>query len=539
MSGRVLEAKSSGRSHRGPGRRHDLGARLRALAVPGYLGVILARPWVFRATLVAFVLLGVVFAVVLHYPVVSGNGDVPYAGTIAPDEHRHIANILFYAHRSVWAGPVIDHVPARDLAMGEVLRFPSYFYYYVMGFPTKLFVNAALPYSWLVVFLRLVNLAFGVLGLVVMRRLLRVMGFSESISVLSVMVLAFTGRYIWQSAAVSYDAPSMTLFLCALLYAARYVHAPSPATMGKAVVASGWAVIAKYTFVPFVLVALVVAIVLVAQRDGLPPLRRSVDAFVDGVRHRTVGTVAWLVAFVLAAAVIVERYGINLLVYRQFNPDCVKLHTHQQCLVFDIYARNYGAERSHDLSVLNGVPQSPFDVLEFAGRWCTTYIQSIFFYRDRNSDWALNPVVSVLGAVVFVAACLAVVLALRSMLRTRAFVWGFAVAGTYVAAMFLFNVQTFLRLDADYAFSGRYLLPVLPIIYAFAIVAALAFWRSLPDGWRAVLVVPVLLLIVAVVVTYCAPVAFFTYARDPSWYTDTALRVLPHWLTGSTAEVGS
>jgi len=99
--------------------------------------------------------------------------------------------------------------------------------------------------------------------------------------------------------------------------------------------------------------------------------------------------------------------------------------------------------------------------------------------------------------------------------------------------MFVFNLQTFLRLDNDFAFSGRYLLPVLPLIYAIAIVAALAFWRSLPSGWRRVVVVPVVVVVLVVLVLYSAPVAFFTYARDPSWYTDTALRLLPHWLTGA------
>ena len=536
MSGSAFDTKPPGRSvaHASSG---GLPERLRLLTVPGRLGVLLASPWLFRLTIVLFVALGVVFALVLHYPIVDGNGNVPYVGTIAPDEHRHIANILFYAHRSISAGPIIDSVPTRDLAMGEVLRFPSYFYYYVMSFPVKVMINEALPYSWIVVFLRLVNLVFGVLGLLVMRSLLRAMGFSASITMLSVVVVAFTGRYIWQSAAVSYDAPGMTLFLLCLLFSARFIHAPSPTTLAKAVVAGGWAIIAKYTFVPFVVVAIVVAVALVAQRDGLRgvvDVRHAVSAFVAGIRRHVVGTVAWVLAFVVAAALIVERYGINLVRYRQFNPDCDKLHTHQQCLTFDIYARNYAAERVHDLAVLNGQQQTPLDVLEFIGRWCTTYLQSIFFYRDRNSTWAINPVVSVLGTVVFVAACVAVVLAARSLLRTRTFVWGFAVAGVYVVAMFVFNLQTFLRLDNDYAFSGRYLLPVLPIIYAFAIVSAMAFWRSLPVGWRRVAVLPVLLVVLVVLVTYSAPVAFFAYARDPSWYTDTALRLLPHWLTGWT-----
>ncbi|GAA1494804.1 phospholipid carrier-dependent glycosyltransferase [Curtobacterium herbarum] len=534
MSGRTVDATRAGRSaERGD---RTLVTRLRALAALGHWGVLLAHPWVFRTAMIVFVVFGVLFAVVLHYPIVDGNGTVPYVGTIAPDEHRHIANVLFYAHRSITAGPIIDSVPTRDLAMGEVLRFPSYFYYYVMSFPVKVMINEALPYSWIVVFLRLVNLVAGLLGLVVARRLLKATGFSESIAVLSVVLLAFTGRYMWQSAAVSYDPAAMTLFLLCLYFCGRFIHAPSPATLAKAVVVGGWAIIGKYTFVPFVVVAIVVAVVMVAQRDGLRgvvDVRHALSSFRDGVRRRTVGTIAWVLAFVVAAAIIVERFGVNLIVYRQFNPDCDKLHTHQQCLTFDIYTRNYNAERNHDLAVLSGTPQTPFDLLEFAGRWCTTYFQSIFFYRDRNSTWAVQPVVALLGALVFVAACIAVLLTLRSILRTRGFVWAVAVAGVYVAAMFVFNLQTFLRLDNDFAFSGRYLLPVLPLIYAVAIVAAIAFWRSLPSGWRQVAVVPVVVVVLVVLVLYSAPVAFFTYARDPSWYTDTALRLLPHWLTGA------
>jgi hypothetical protein len=502
-----------------------------------WVGELLTRPWVLRATLVAFVLLGVVFAVVLHYPVVDGNGNVPYAGTIAPDEHRHIANILFYAQRSVAAGPIIDSVPTRDLAMGEVLRFPSYAYYYVMSFPVKLMLHESVPYGWVVVSLRLVNVVFGALGLVAVRRLVEAIGFSAPTAVLTTVLLAFTGRYVWQSAAVSYDAPATTLFLVCLLLTVRYVRDPASAALGGAVVAGAWAIITKYTFLPFVVVAIVLAIVLVAQRDGLrralDPRRAASDLATD-LRRRTVRTTARLVAFVVAAVVLVERYGINLVRYRQVNPDCDKLHTHQQCLTFDIYARNYAFERVHDLDIVTGKSQPSVDALEFVGRWCTTYLQSIFFYRDRNSAWVLDPGVALLGTVVFVAACLALLLTLRKLLRSRAVVWAFAVAAVYVVAMFVFNVRTVLQLDQELAFSGRYLVPVLPIVYAFALAAGLVAWRSLPDGLRRVAVVPLAVVVLVVLVLYSAPVAFFANARDPSWYTDVALRVLPGWLTGSS-----
>ncbi|WP_316311683.1 hypothetical protein, partial [Clavibacter michiganensis] len=117
---------------------------------------------------------------------------------------------------------------------------------------------------------------------------------------------------------------------------------------------------------------------------------------------------------------------------------------------------------------------------------------------------------------------------------SRATVWAFAIAAVYVVAMLVFNVRTVLQLDQELAFSGRYLLPVLPIVYAFALAAGLASWRSLPVGVRRVAGVPLAVVVLVVLVLYSTPVAFFANARDPSWYSDVALRVLPDWLTGSS-----
>ncbi|WP_253206222.1 phospholipid carrier-dependent glycosyltransferase [Curtobacterium aetherium] len=520
---------------RGPNGRQRLHDGL--LALPDRIGRLLANPWTYRAALVVFVLMGVFFAGILHYPIVDGEGHVPYGGTIAPDEHRHLANILYYAGLPLTNGPVLHHIDPGDLAMGEMLRFPSYFYYYVMSFPVKPMVNAELPYSWIVIALRLANVVFGLLGLVVLRRLLRTMGFSTAVTVLSVIVLVLTGRYVWQSAAVSYDAPSMTLFLCCLLYCARFIREPRWGTLGAMVVTAGWTVLVKYTFLPFVGVAVVVAVGFAVQRDGWGVLAHPLRVAGEAIRTRTVRTVAWFLGFAVVAALLVERLGVNLLVYRQFNPDCSKLHTHMQCLTFAIYARNYDATRTHELAAANGTSLPAPDLLEFTGRWVTTYFQSVFFYRDRTTVWSVNPLVAALGSLVVIAAVLLVVLSFRRFFGSRTAAWGTIVTVVYIGATFVFNLRTLLQLDDEYAFSGRYVLPVVPILYALLIAAAVAAWRRLPDWVRAGAVVPALVAVAVLLLVFSAPTAFFEYARTPNWYTDTALDHLPRWLTGYTGEV--
>ncbi|OII38486.1 hypothetical protein BIU98_13680 [Curtobacterium sp. MMLR14_010] len=511
--------------------------RLRGLVDTTRLVIVLEHRWTLRVGILVFIAVGAVLSVVIHMPVVDGVGHVPYSGTIAPDENRHIANILYYASRSVWAGPVITDAPPHLLTMGEIERFPSYFYYYAASFPVKALLDLGAPYSVIVVALRFANVLIAAVGLLVVHRLVRALGISASISTLVVLLLAFTGRYEWQAAAVTYDTPANTLYFLCLLYCARLIRSSSTAygDLVRALVIGMAAIIVKYTFVPFVLVAIVVAVALVVQRDGVQtfahPVRRLRAAFVE---HPLTSSL-WALLFVVSFAVLLERTGINLLVYGQFNPDCTKLHTHQQCLSFDIYRRNYWAARAHSLGVLNNAPQTPFDVFEFVGSWLSAYFQSMFFYRGRETAWQVDIWVQVAGALVLVLAMVGTLLSVRMLSRTRAFVWGMVVAGSYVVAMFFFNLRTFIRLDNEYAFSGRYLIPVLPLIYAFAVIGAIAMWGRITPGWRRVLVVPAVLLGLFVLVTYAGPVAFFTYAHGDAWFTPFAMRFLPTFLTGAAA----
>ncbi|PYY50068.1 hypothetical protein [Curtobacterium sp. MCBD17_023] len=507
---------------------------LRRIADPRRVIVVLEHPWTLRVTLIVFVVVGAFLSVAVHMPVVDGVGHVPYAGTIAPDEGRHIANILFYAGRSWTAGPIITDAAPHLLTMGEIERFPSYVYYYVMSFPVKPLIDLGAPYTVIVVMLRAVNVVIGALGLVVIHRLFRVMGFSASIGALAVIVVALTGRYEWQSAGVTYDTPANTLFFLCLYWCARMIRSSDRhwGHLVRAVTFGIAAIIVKYTFVPFVIVALVVAVVLVMQRDGLQayahPVRRLGAAF----RLRPVVSSLWALFLAVTAAIMIERTGGNLLRYGQFNPACVKVHTHQQCLSFDIYRRNYMAERAHDVAILHGTPPDQFDLFRFIGDWVSSYFQTMFFYRGRDTEWQVVTGVQVVGGVVLIIAVVAMLLTMRTLLRTRAFVWGTVVTSTYLVAMFFFNLRTFLRLDNQYAFAGRYILPVYPLLVAFAIVSVIALWRTLPPGWRRALALPAVVIAVVVAATYAGPFAFAAYAHDPSWYTPLAQRVLPHFLTG-------
>lgn len=92
----------------------------------------------------------------------------------------------------------------------------------------------------------------------------------------------------------------------------------------------------------------------------------------------------------------------------------------------------------------------------------------------------------------------------------------------YVAGVFLFNAETYVRLDQYYAHSGRYLLPVLVPAAAAALTAARWIWRAAPGWSQGGLATVALVLVVAFGLTHSSVVSFLSYVDGPAWFSETA-----------------
>ncbi|WP_136519556.1 hypothetical protein [Cellulomonas telluris] len=482
------------------------------------------------ATLVLFALMGTFFAVVIFVPPFQGVVDgVPFVAKTSrvPDEFRHIGNILLYAERPVAAGPFLSDVTPETLWLGEVERFPSYLYYWLMSFPARGLLAAGIGYEAVVVVLRLLTVVTGIGCLLVLRALLRGAGVGAATTGWSVLALALTGRFVWQSAGVSYDTPSMLLFLLVLLAMVHLLRQVTVVWSLVLVAAASAASITKYTFFPFVaagVVVLVVVLALQGRRHPDPGLRARLVA---ELRERRVLVVLLGVLALVCVALLVERIGLNLLVHGSANPSCDVIHTAEECTVFDIYRRNREVRETYLAEVAGGVrePQR-LDLPRYALTWAGIYYESTFFYRGRDTDWELPGAVALLGRATILAGALVGVAWIRRLLRTPAAVVVGGVCMLYVAGVFVFNLRTWLSLDQYYAHSGRYLLPVLGVAVAAALTAALWTWQRCPRAWRGVAAVLTAAVLLAVALTHNPVTAFLPYVDHPAWFTDGAADVL-------------
>lgn len=499
--------------HARPGRRHGTGVAAR-------LDRVLASRAAFVVVLVVFVLMGFGFAAVFHVH-----------ATAAPDERGHVGNILLYAERPLGAGPFLDRMDASQLWMGELVRSPLYLYHYLMSFPARVALGLGLGYEQVVVVLRAVDVLWTALGLVALRSLFRGAGVPASIGLLTVVATAFTGRFAWQAATVSYDGPAMAALFVFAAVAVRFVRGGGLRTLGWLVVAALAALLLKYSQAPFVLAGGFFAVLLRYRADGWTWLRQPVARTVRGARERPWATATLVVVGSVLAALAVERFGVNLLQFHAVNPSCTALHTRADCMDHAIFRRNYAATRAHELAEVAGT-LPPFDPLAFLGSWVATYFKSLFFFWGASLPWQPEPAVVLAGAVAVLVAVVVAATQLRRVLANPALAWCAAVAGTYVFAVLCFNAATMVNLGQTYAFSGRYLLPAMPLAVAVVLVGVHSWLRRLPRRARVVLTVVVGVVLAALFVLYNPVSAFFPSARSAAWYSGWALEVLPHWLTG-------
>ncbi|MFJ4220976.1 hypothetical protein [Curtobacterium luteum] len=493
---------------------------MRRSVVLDRLHVVLSSRAAFVVVLAAFLVLGCFFAVTIHVP-----------ASAAPDEIRHIGNILFYAARPWTAGPFVHDAAASTLRLGEVTRFPAYLYYYLMAFPAKAALAVGLDQERTVMVLRGIDVLAAGAGLYALRVMFRNAGVPTSVGLLAIVTTAFTGRYVWQAATISYDAPSMAAFFLFAAVAVKVTRGGGLRTLAWLVITAMLAVMLKYTQVPLLLAGAFFAIVFRYRVDGftwlLHPLRRAVSGF----RARPGRSVLLVVLGAVLFGLVLERFGVNLFVYRSLNPDCAEIHSRAACMNFDIFRRNYNAARAHDLAVAAGTLE-PFHPLGFLVTWVTTYFRSLFFFWGPTLPWRPNPVVVVFGATAVSAAVVVAATQLRRVLRSASLWWLATVPVAYTIAVLCFNAATVVNLRQEFAFSGRYLLPVLPMAAAVVLLGVDSWLgrlrgRAASAGWVTVVVVGL-----ALFALYNPVSAFFPYATSSAWYSGWAQGVLPHWLTG-------
>lgn len=485
----------------------------------------LKSPKFFGVIIGIFLLQGTFFALAVEpsYIDTHPDGYESRGGGVVPDGNRHIGAIYYFAERPLLTSPFVADQDDRDLWMGDLERFPSYFYYWLLSIPVKLALalNASDP---VVIFIiRFIGLIFGLLALIVFRKLVRELKLGEVVVNVSTLALALTGSFVWLAPSENYDIPSLLTFLLFALAAVKLLSRNDGRQVYWMTIWLFIGGITKYTYIPFMGLMGLVALAIYIQRNGR--IRTVWQKFTTHIskawRLRPWLMAGAIILLIISAGLFVERIGGNIVKYQSFNPSCARVHSHEACMDFGVYSRNYN--RAQALDNGTAVQRYSYNFFDYTGMWIARYFSSMYAYMGHIWIEKFWPVMYIGGWTVAIST--AVMLVCLKFKRRRildniqqklvAFM-----AVVFVVMQYLFNVRTYINFEGmTYAHQGRYLLAAVAFVYILMAIVAVKFVRLQSAKTRKV-AVPILIAIslLAIVATSALPV-WFAHADRDEWYS--------------------
>ncbi len=387
---------------------------------------------------------------------------------MAFDEDFHLGIIRLYAHH---LSPFWSSQPPGADVYGAVARDPSYLYQYLMSFPYRLVSALTHDQTIQVLVLRGLNIALLAGSLPLYRRLLLKTGASRALVHTCLALLVLIPIVPFLAAQINYDNLLLPLTALVLLVAVNFAQELrqykriNTERLIWLMVLCLLGSLVKYAFLPIALATF--AYLAICLRQTYAKQHKfwlSLGFGLTLMTRRTRGLL--LILLVISLGMFAQRYGVNLVRYHTPVPACSKVLSVKQCSAYGPWIRDYNF-------AINKVDEehSPF---VFTADWLNgMWLRLFFAVGGPNTDFETRGPLPVpaIGAIVF--AGLGVVVSIgwgRRVLRRydRSVLGLFGlVSAFYIAVLWLDEYQAYVRTGQPVAINGRYLLPVILLLFVF------------------------------------------------------------------------
>ncbi len=398
---------------------------------------------------------------------------------MAFDEDFHLGIIKLYAHH---ISPFWSTQPPGDGKFGAIGRDPSYLYQYLMSFPYRLISLFTHDQTIQVLFLRALNIGLFAWGVTLFRRLLLKAGGPKAIVHACLLMLVLIPVVPLLAAQINYDNLGLPLTALTLILTLKFNQQLTDkkrldlASLWQLAIVGLLTSLVKYAFLPIFLAIVVFIAVRLWQK------RRTVRPIVPKLRSSWANIsrpMRWglIIGLIVSAGLFGQRYGVNLVRYHTPVPSCNQVLSFDECSDYGPWIRDYTA------ALANTQAPKTHEQLTFTHAWLYGLWLRTFFTVDGPGTQfqTRGPLLLPgLGAIVMaVIAGLALLASLPAVwrYRTRSELWLFGLASTlYLAALWQDEYKAYVHTGQPVAINGRYLLPVLQLIF---LLVALAFNRLL------------------------------------------------------------
>lgn len=264
--------------------------------------------------------------------------------TMLFDEAFHLRIIDFYTNQIT---PFVASQGSDTANVGDLTRNTSYLYHYLMSFPARVMESLGFGVfdTWSMLLMRLINVAIFVVGLIFSRKVLREIGFGNTICNLSVLAIAMLPNTIYLAATVNYDSLFMLAVFVHLLYFIRILKAlrkdasPEAYSILIFLISAMVGSLTKYAFLPIALISTTLLVIVFVAKRRKTFKRAYFRGFLPKGKKYPIIIVSVVAAVLFGLSL--ERYGGNIVTYGTPLPDCAKVQSVQFCSKWAPWQRNY------------------------------------------------------------------------------------------------------------------------------------------------------------------------------------------------------
>jgi hypothetical protein len=449
---------------------------------------------------------------------------------MAFDENFHFGIIQIYAHQ--WS-PILMTTPPGSSQYGELLHDPSYLFQYLMSFPYRFTTLFTHNQTIEIIVLRIIDVTLFTGGIIAFRKLLGRVGLSKALTNFALLMFVLIPVVPFLAATINYDNLLFLTVPIYLLIVMRAIdsiknHRFSFTNLALLVSVGTLGSLVKYAFLPIFGITIVYLLIVWLKTRPRTHLPSSIAAsFRSAKLYVKLGL---LVLALIGLGLFLQRYAVNFIEYHSIEPDCSKIESLNECLQYGPWARNYNAE----IKAQMGAPHNPILPL-FLPAWFGGMILRLYFAINSNFANVPPPPLPIYfaGFVGLVGTVLAVIYR-RSIIKSIRYSYLLlGVALAYLAALFYVNLTQYLHFHEMVAINGRYLIPILVLLFVFVSLAFREFiMRHVPKNKRLIVMAGVAVIVVLIILQGGGILTYLAQS-DTSWYWSNDP------LTGFTLAIGN
>lgn len=430
------------------------------------------------------------------------------------DEQFHFGIIRLYAHQ---LSPFFDRQPAGADQFGAVAADPSFLYHWLLSFPYRLIGHFTSDQTTQIIILRCLNIGLMLGALLSFRK---VFSYTKASNALKNVVLFFfvatpvtpllasqinydnlimllIGLSVWQYLAFrrqlidehTFDWSKLCglVAMCLVACTVKYAFLPVAAAFGCLVLSDWWRSRAKIQYV-------------------MPRSKRTLLA---------------AAGLLVGLALFVPIYGGNMLHYHTPIPSCEQVISRQQCQSYAPWNRNQYMKSQ-------GVQTAWYQKVGYPLVWLHHIMNELTFtigssFNDSGTvDYYVGTqlvLIEVVSWGIFGLAVLVLLLKGRWIWRQPVLRTALVISSLYILALLAQNWRDYISIGQLVAIHGRYLLPVLPLLYLTIALGLREVLRSIPLRLRQPELKTALASVLMLLLLFEGG-GFVTYIMrsDPSWF---------------------